>query len=36
MGFSRDLCGYLRNIVGYVYGPMNEDGTPLGGLPEPT
>ena len=35
MGFSRDLCGYLRNIVGYVYGPMNEEGTPLGGLPEP-
>jgi benzoyl-CoA reductase/2-hydroxyglutaryl-CoA dehydratase subunit BcrC/BadD/HgdB len=35
MGFSRDLCGYLRNIVGYVYGPMNEPGTPLGGLPEP-
>jgi benzoyl-CoA reductase/2-hydroxyglutaryl-CoA dehydratase subunit BcrC/BadD/HgdB len=35
MGFSRDLCGYLRNIVGYVYGPMNEEGVPLGGLPEP-
>jgi benzoyl-CoA reductase/2-hydroxyglutaryl-CoA dehydratase subunit BcrC/BadD/HgdB len=35
MGYSRDLCGYLRNIIGYVHGLMNEEGTPLGGLPEP-
>jgi len=35
MGYSRDLCGYLRNIIGYVHGLMNEDGTPLGGLPQP-
>lgn len=35
MGYSRDLCGYLRNIIGYVHGLMNEDGAPLGGLPEP-
>ncbi len=35
LGYSRDLCGYLRNIIGYVYGLMNEPDTPLGGLPEP-
>jgi len=35
MGYSPDLCGYLRNIIGYVHGPMNEPGSPLGGLPEP-
>ncbi len=35
MGYSRDLCGYLRNITGYVHGLMNEGGGPLGGLPEP-
>ncbi len=35
LGYSRDLCGYLRNILGYVHGPMNEEGIPLGGLPEP-
>ncbi|MEW6529235.1 MAG: 2-hydroxyacyl-CoA dehydratase family protein [Thermodesulfobacteriota bacterium] len=35
MGYSRDLCGYMRNIIGYVHGLMNEEGTPLGGLPEP-
>jgi len=35
MGYSRDLCGYLRNINGYVYGLMNEKNSPLGGLPEP-
>ena len=35
MGFSRDICGYLRNIIGYVHGPMNGEGVPLGGLPEP-
>ena len=35
MGYSRDLCGYLRNIIGYVYGQMNREGMPLGRLPEP-
>jgi benzoyl-CoA reductase/2-hydroxyglutaryl-CoA dehydratase subunit BcrC/BadD/HgdB len=35
MGYSQDLCGYLRNINGYVYGLMNNGGGPLGGLPEP-
>jgi benzoyl-CoA reductase/2-hydroxyglutaryl-CoA dehydratase subunit BcrC/BadD/HgdB len=35
MGFSRDLCGYLRNIIGYVHGLMNEKDSPFGGLPEP-
>lgn len=35
MGYSPDLCGYLRNIVGYVHGDMNSEGVPLGGLPEP-
>ncbi len=34
-GYSRDLCGYLRNILGYVHGPMTEPGTLLGGLPAP-
>jgi benzoyl-CoA reductase/2-hydroxyglutaryl-CoA dehydratase subunit BcrC/BadD/HgdB len=35
MGYSQDLCGYLRNIIGYVHGPMQDPGSPLGGLPEP-
>jgi benzoyl-CoA reductase/2-hydroxyglutaryl-CoA dehydratase subunit BcrC/BadD/HgdB len=35
MGYSPDLCGYLRNINGYVYGLMRNGGGPLGGLPEP-
>ena len=35
MGYSRDLCGYLRNIIGYVHGPMNDETVPFGGLPEP-
>jgi len=35
MGYSRDLCGYLRNIVGYMYGDMHGPSIPLGGLPEP-
>ena len=35
MGYSRDLCGYLRNIIGYVNGPMKEGDKTLGGLPEP-
>ena len=30
-----DLCGYLRNIVGYVHGDMNGPAVPLEGLPEP-
>ena len=34
MGYSTDLCGYLRNIVGYVYGLMN-DKEPTLALPEP-
>jgi benzoyl-CoA reductase/2-hydroxyglutaryl-CoA dehydratase subunit BcrC/BadD/HgdB len=35
MGYSRDLCGYLRNITGYVHSEMNDASVPLGGLPEP-
>ncbi len=35
MGYSRDLCGYLRNIIGYVHGPMNDEDALMGGLPEP-
>jgi benzoyl-CoA reductase/2-hydroxyglutaryl-CoA dehydratase subunit BcrC/BadD/HgdB len=35
MGYSPDLCGYLRNIIGYVNGPMKDGDTTLGGLPEP-
>jgi benzoyl-CoA reductase/2-hydroxyglutaryl-CoA dehydratase subunit BcrC/BadD/HgdB len=35
MGYSRDLCGYLRNILGYVHDDMNGPDVPLGGLPEP-
>jgi benzoyl-CoA reductase/2-hydroxyglutaryl-CoA dehydratase subunit BcrC/BadD/HgdB len=35
MGYSRDLCGYLRNIVGYFSGTIEEEGLPLGGLPKP-
>ncbi|MBM3173411.1 MAG: 2-hydroxyacyl-CoA dehydratase [Chloroflexi bacterium] len=35
MGFSRDLCGYMRNNVGYIHGLMGVEGVPLGGLPEP-
>ena len=35
MGYSRDLCGYLRNITGYVYGDMNGPAVPLSGLPRP-
>lgn len=35
MGYSRDLCGYLRNIIGYVNGAMERDDMPLGRLPEP-
>ena len=35
MGYSRDLCGYLRNIIGYVHGQMNDKDSPFGGLPAP-
>jgi benzoyl-CoA reductase/2-hydroxyglutaryl-CoA dehydratase subunit BcrC/BadD/HgdB len=35
MGYSLDLCGYLRNIIGYVHGLINEKDSPFGGLPEP-
>ncbi len=35
MGYSRDLCGYLRNIVGYVNGPIDAPDALLGGLPAP-
>jgi benzoyl-CoA reductase/2-hydroxyglutaryl-CoA dehydratase subunit BcrC/BadD/HgdB len=35
MGYSPDLCGYLRNITGYVHGDMHGPSIPLGGLPEP-
>lgn len=35
MGYSSDLCGYLRNIVGYVHSDMHGPGVPLQGLPEP-
>lgn len=34
LGYSRDLCGYLRNIVGYVHGLMKSGNAPLA-LPEP-
>jgi benzoyl-CoA reductase/2-hydroxyglutaryl-CoA dehydratase subunit BcrC/BadD/HgdB len=34
LGYSRDLCGYLRNIVGYVHGQMKDGQAPLA-LPEP-
>lgn len=34
MGYSQDLCGYLRNIIGYIYGMMEQKGQPLW-LPEP-
>jgi benzoyl-CoA reductase/2-hydroxyglutaryl-CoA dehydratase subunit BcrC/BadD/HgdB len=35
MGYSRDLCGYLRNAIGYVHDVMKRDEQPLGGLPAP-
>ncbi len=35
MGYSPDLCGYLRNIVGYVHDMMHRPDQPLGGLPRP-
>ena len=34
MGYSRDLCGYLRNIAGYVHGMMKDEEALLR-LPEP-
>ena len=30
MGYSRDLCGYLRNIVGYVHGDDGRRRDPAG------
>ncbi len=35
MGFSPDLCGYMRNFIGYINGMMGDESVPLGGLPEP-
>ncbi len=35
MGYSRDLCGYLRNAIGYVKEGMKKPDQPLGGLPAP-
>lgn len=35
MGYSRDLCGYLRNAVGYIHEVMKKPDQPLGGLPAP-
>ena len=35
LGYSRDLCGYMRNFIGYIHGPMNDEGVPFGGLPKP-
>jgi len=35
MGYSRDLCGYLRNAIGYIHEGMNKPDQPFGGLPAP-
>ncbi|RJP68029.1 MAG: 2-hydroxyacyl-CoA dehydratase [Candidatus Abyssobacteria bacterium SURF_17] len=35
MGYSRDLCGYLRNAIGYIHEGMKKPDQPLGGLPAP-
>ena len=35
MGYSRDLCGYLRNAIGYVSEAMQKPDQPFGGLPAP-
>ena len=35
MGYSRDLCGYLRNAIGYIHEVMEKPDQPLGGLPAP-
>lgn len=35
MGYSRDLCGYLRNALGYIHEGMKRTDQPLGGLPSP-
>lgn len=35
MGYSIDLCGYLRNIIGYVHGPIETSESILGNLPVP-
>jgi len=35
MGYSRDLCGYLRNAIGYIHEGMKKPDQPFGGLPAP-
>lgn len=35
MGYSRDLCGYLRNAIGYIHEVMEKPDQPFGGLPAP-
>ena len=35
MGYSRDLCGYLRNAIGYIHEGMQKEDQPFGGLPAP-
>ena len=35
MGYSRDLCGYLRNAIGYINEVMKKSDQPFGGLPAP-
>jgi len=35
MGYSRDLCGYLRNAIGYINEGMKKPDQPFGGLPAP-
>jgi benzoyl-CoA reductase/2-hydroxyglutaryl-CoA dehydratase subunit BcrC/BadD/HgdB len=35
LGYSRDLCGYFRNNVGYALEGIKECNQPLGGLPAP-
>ncbi len=35
MGYSRDLCGYLRNAIGYINEGMKKSDQPFGGLPAP-
>ncbi len=35
MGYSRDLCGYLRNALGYIHHVMQKPDQPFGGLPAP-
>ena len=36
LGYSTDLCGYLRNAIGYVYSVIEEnDNLPYGGMALP-